>query len=99
MISSWVFSKECFLSNFGKLRYSKTNLYSQLYKVQETLNEIIDIKYHYEFRRRVFCVTAKLGLQMDAKQENLFLSEEWSNPERKEVLMRRIEKFLVKYII
>ena len=67
--------------------------------IQGALNEIIDVKYHYEFSRRVFCVIAKLGLQMDAKRENLFLSEEWSNPEKKEDLIRRIEKFLVKYII
>ncbi len=67
--------------------------------IQDALNEIIDVKYHYEFRRRVFCVIAKLGLQLDAKRENLFLSEEWSNPEKKEDLMRRIEKFLVKHII
>ncbi len=67
--------------------------------IQDALNEIIDVKYHYEFKRRVFCVIAKFGLQMDAKRENLFLSEEWSNPERKEDLIRRIEKFLIKYII
>ena len=66
--------------------------------IQDALNEIIDVKYHYEFRRRAFCVIAKLGLQMDAKRENLFLFEEWSNPERKEDLIRRIEKFLVKHI-
>ena len=66
--------------------------------IQDALDEIIDIKDFSDFRRRVFCVIAKLGLQLDAKHESLFNSEEWSDPERKEDLIRRIERFLVTHI-
>ena len=40
--------------------------------IQDALNEIIDVKQHYEFRRRVFCVIAKLGLQMDGEAGKSF---------------------------
>lgn len=66
--------------------------------IQDAMEEFIKKKDFRDFSRSAFCVIAKFGLQLDAKQENLFNSEEWSNPERKEDLIRRIEKFLVKNI-
>jgi len=66
--------------------------------IQDAMDEFIDKKDFRDFSRSAFCAIAKFGLQLDAKQENLFNSEEWSNSERKEDLIRRVEKFLVKHI-
>ena len=66
--------------------------------VQDAMDEFIHKKDYKDFSRSAFCAIAKFGLQLDAKQENLFDSEEWSNPERRVDLIRRIESFLVKHI-
>jgi len=59
--------------------------------VQDAMDEFINKKNFRDFSRSAFCAIAKFGLQLDAKQENLFSSEDWSDQKRREDLIRRIE--------
>ena len=65
---------------------------------QEALKEISEISDFTRFQIRAFCVIAKYGLQLDAKKEQLFSGDEWSNPECKNFLLKNIELFLDKHI-
>ncbi len=62
------------------------------------MDEFINKKDFRDFYRSAFCAIAKFGLQLDAKHEDLFNSEEWSNPIRKDELIKKVKKFLVKHI-
>ena len=66
--------------------------------IQDALGEFNNKKDFQDFRRSAFCAIAKFGLQLDAKQEDLFNPEEWSNLDKKEDLIKKVEKFLVKHI-
>lgn len=44
--------------------------------VQDAMNEFINKKDLRDFRRSAFCAIAKFGLQLDAKREDIFNSEE-----------------------
>ena len=48
---------------------------------QEELKEIYEIKDFTRFHTRAFSVIAKYGLQLNAKKEELFSGDEWSNPD------------------
>ena len=50
------------------------------------------------FYLEIFYVIANLGLQIKAKQEKLFENEDWDNPECRDELIRKVERFLNKYI-
>jgi len=65
---------------------------------QEALKEICQITDFTQFYTRVFCVIAKYGFQLEAKEEGLLMGDEWSNPECKDVLVKRVELFLDKHI-
>ena len=64
----------------------------------EALKEISDGSDFTLFQTRAFCVIAKYGLQLDAKKEELFSGDEWSNPTCKGELVKKIEQFLNKHI-
>ena len=64
---------------------------------QEILESIRNAPKYCSFYSHVFSRIAALGLQRIAKIEGLFENEDWSNPENREVLMRKIEKFIVKH--
>ncbi len=66
--------------------------------VQGAMDEIIAVPNFNNLYRRTFYVIAKLGLQPKAKEEKLFATESWANPECKEELIEIIRKFLVKHI-
>lgn len=66
--------------------------------IQHALNEIRNNSDFNTFHRRVFCVIAKYGFQLEAKEEGLLTGDGWSNPARKEILIRRVEQFLNKHI-
>ena len=51
-----------------------------------------------DFYLHCYYVIAKLGLQLKAREEDLFASEKWSIPECKDGLMKEIEKFLIKHV-
>ena len=65
---------------------------------QEALNEIREILDFTSFHTGVFCVIAKYGLQLEAKEEELLTGDEWSNPTCKDSLVKRVELFLDKHI-
>lgn len=66
---------------------------------QEALNEICSVSDHSKFHGQVFCVFAKYGLQLTAKEENFFSGDEWSNHDCRDVLIKRVKQFLDKHII
>ena len=65
---------------------------------QEALKEISEISDFTRFQTRAFCVIAKYGLQLDAKKEELFSGDEWSDPDSKESLIRKVKQFLDEHI-
>ncbi len=65
---------------------------------QHALSEISDTSDSTRFYTRVYYVIAKYGLQLEAKEEELFSGDEWSNLECKEVLVKKVECFLDKHI-
>jgi len=66
--------------------------------IQEALNEICDITDFTKFYTHIYYILAKYGLQLNAKEDQLFSGDEWSNPACKEFLIRRVEQFLNKHI-
>ena len=64
----------------------------------EALKEISDGSDFTLFQTLAFCVIAKYGLQLDAKKEELFSGDEWSNPDSRKILIKKIEQFLDTYI-
>jgi len=65
---------------------------------QEALKEIHKVSDFGRFQDRVFCVLAKYGLQLNAKEEKLLSGDEWSNPARKDFLLNKVELFLDKHV-
>ena len=65
---------------------------------QEALKEIRKVSDFGGFQNRVFCVLAKYGLQLNAKEEKLLSGDEWSNPARKDFLLNKVELFLDKHV-
>ena len=65
---------------------------------QEALKEISEVTNFSLFHRRVFCVIAKYGMQLEAKEEGLLSGDEWSNPACNDVLVKRVEQFFDKHI-
>ncbi len=65
---------------------------------QCALNEISEVTDFTYFYRRVFCVFAKYGLQLEAKEEKFFSGDEWSNPNCRDVLINKVKQFLNKHI-
>lgn len=65
---------------------------------QEVLKEINRKVDFTGFHSRVFCVIAKYGLQLSAKEEELLSGDEWTNPECKDILMKKVIRFFDKHI-
>ena len=66
--------------------------------VQQALDDVRATPDFSDFYLHAYYVIAKLGLLLKAKEENLFAFEEWSNPECKDELMKKIKKFLIKNV-
>jgi len=64
---------------------------------QEILDSIRNTPKYCSFYSHVFNKFAALGLQRKAKKEGFFENEDWSNPAKKEVLMKKIKKFLIEH--
>ncbi|MFW9822421.1 MAG: hypothetical protein ACFFE4_05775 [Candidatus Thorarchaeota archaeon] len=76
---------------------------SKLYQIredfiQQLFDEVCNVPSYASFKSNTFNIIAKLGLQLIAKQEGLFESEEWNNPEKQDVLLKRIHQFLKNHI-
>ena len=65
---------------------------------QEALKEISEVSDFARLHTRVFYVIAKYGLQLTAKEEGLLSGNEWSNPDFKDILMKRVVQFFDRYI-
>lgn len=76
----------------------RTNEEARQFLIQHALNEIRYTPDFTKFERCVFCVFAKYGLILKAKEEDFFSEDEWSNPASREILIKRVEQFLIKHI-
>lgn len=72
---------------------------ARIFLVQNELNEIIEINDFSKFYRKVFCVFANYGFLLNAKREDFLSGDEWSNPDCREVLVKRVKQFLIKHIV
>ena len=66
--------------------------------IQHALDEICNVPEYNNFRSNTFCVIAKIGLQLKAKEERLFEIGDWHNPECKDDLIQKIRDFLIRHI-
>jgi len=66
--------------------------------LEEVVDGIRNVPKHDDFYLKAFYVIAKFGLQLKAKQEKLFENEDWNNFECRDELIRKVERFLEKYI-
>ena len=66
--------------------------------VQDAIDEITNVPNFSDFYQQSFYQIAKFGLQLDAKREKLFSSDNWSDPLCKDELIEKIRKFLVKHL-
>ena len=66
--------------------------------IQHALDEVCNVPEYSNFRRNFFCVIAKFGLQLKAKEEKLFETRDWYNPECKDDLIEKVSNFLIRHI-
>ena len=66
--------------------------------IEHALNEIHNIPKYGNFKRGVYYVIAKLGLQRKAKVEELFDIADWNIIKYRDAILERIKRFLIKYI-
>ena len=66
--------------------------------IQHAFGEICNVPRYSDFRSNTFCVIAKFGLQLKAKEEKLFKTGDWYAPECKGELLEKVKAFLIKYI-
>ena len=66
--------------------------------IQQALDDVRATPDFSDFYLHAYYVIAKLGLQLKAREESLFESEEWSNLESKDNLMKKIGEFLIKHV-
>ena len=79
-------------------RINHTKEQAREFLKQEAIKEITKISDFTRFHTRVFYVIAKYGFQLEAKEEGLLSGEEWSNPASKDILMKKVIKFLDRHI-
>ena len=66
--------------------------------IQHALDEICNVPEYSNFRSNTFCVIAKLGLQLKAKEEELFETGDWHNLDGRDNLTEKIRDFLIQHI-
>lgn len=66
--------------------------------VESTLEDIINVPAYSSFHSHAYCKLMHLGLLLKAEEECLFDKEEWSNPEKRDDLIKKIESFLTRHI-
>ena len=67
--------------------------------VQMALDEICSEEIFSDFDRHAYYVIAKMGLQLKAKEEQLFTGKEWSNPRSKDYLIKKLKIFSLIYLV
>ncbi|KKL49646.1 hypothetical protein LCGC14_2313440 [marine sediment metagenome] len=66
--------------------------------VQDAIDELTQVQNFSNFYQRSFYQIAKYGLQLKARGEKLFASDNWSYPQCKDELIEKIRKFLEKHL-
>ena len=66
--------------------------------IQQAMDKICEKRDFSDFKRRAYVVLTHLWLHIKVEKENLFKAEEWSNPECRDELRKRIKCFLIKHI-
>ena len=66
--------------------------------IQHAFDEICNVPKYSNFRSNVFYVIAKLGLQLKAKEEKLFDTNDWYDPGCRDKLTKKMREFLIKHI-
>lgn len=78
-------------------KISRINKQARQFLYQQGFNEICEISDFTKFCNRSYYIIAKYGLQLKAKEDNLFAGDEWDDPVCRDNLVKRIEKFLKKH--
>jgi len=65
--------------------------------VEQLFNEICNVPSYSNFYSNTFNVVVKLGLQLKAKEEQLFETGDWEDLGKRDELLEKIKKFLIKY--
>jgi hypothetical protein len=67
--------------------------------IQQAFNEIFAERDMNRFYSNTYCVFMKLWLLKKAEEEGIFNpKEDWFNPELRNILLKKVKKFLIKYI-
>ena len=66
--------------------------------IQQTMDKICEPRNFRDLKSTTYVVLSHLWLHKRAEQENLFNAEEWSNPECRDELIKRIREFLIRNI-
>lgn len=66
--------------------------------IQHAFDEICNVPSYSNLYSNKYRVIANLGLQLKAKEEDLFDSEDWYNLKCKDELLEKVKAFLIKYI-
>lgn len=66
--------------------------------IQHAFDEICNVPSYSNFRRNCFHVIAKLGLQLKAREEKLFDTDDSHDPECRDELTKKMREFLIRHI-
>ncbi|MFW9882375.1 MAG: hypothetical protein ACFFG0_55645 [Candidatus Thorarchaeota archaeon] len=66
--------------------------------IQQALDEIYNVPDYSNLYTNAFCVIAKFGLQLKAREEKLFEGGDWDDPQDQDELLKKIEEFLNRNI-
>jgi len=66
--------------------------------IQQTLDKIIETRDFRDLKQTTYVLLAHLWLHKIAEEENLFKAEEWSNPEYRDELIKKVKEFLTRHI-
>lgn len=86
--------------HFMSVMYERSEAVKQTRRelIQQTLDKISGTRDFSELKRATYVVLAHLWLHKIAEEEKLFRLEEWSNPEYRDELLKKIGKFLIRHI-
>ncbi len=66
--------------------------------IQDAIDEITKVQNFSDFYQHSFYQIAKFGLQLDARKEKPFSSDNWLDPQCKDELIENIRKFFTKHL-
>jgi len=66
--------------------------------IQQSFDKICEIRDFRDLKSKTYVVLSHLWLHKRAEEENLFKAEEWSSPECRDELIKKIRDFLTMHI-